>query len=64
MIRQEAAHEEIITMPLNAARNQTLCQQADIPDKSGELLTRQGADGIIDELHQKAPEHNDSSRRS
>jgi hypothetical protein len=34
-----------------------LCQQADIPDKSGELLTRQGADSIIDELRGKAAEH-------
>jgi len=34
-----------------------LCEAADIPDKSGELLTRQGAQTIIDELRDKAAEH-------
>jgi hypothetical protein len=31
-----------------------LCEVAAIPDKSGELLTRQGAQTIIDELREKA----------
>jgi hypothetical protein len=39
-----------------------LCEQADIPDKSGELLTRQGAQAIIDDLRQKAAQHHDASR--
>jgi hypothetical protein len=34
-----------------------LCAAADIPDKSGELLTRQGAQTIIDELRGKVAEH-------
>ena len=34
-----------------------LCHQADIPDKSGELLTRHGAQAIIEELRRKAAEH-------
>lgn len=34
-----------------------LCAEADIPDKSGELLTRPGAQKIIDELRRKAAEH-------
>lgn len=34
-----------------------LCDAADIPDKSGELLTRSGAQDMIDELQQKAREH-------
>jgi hypothetical protein len=34
-----------------------LCQEADVPDKSGELLTREGAQGIIDDLRTKANEH-------
>lgn len=34
-----------------------LCEAADIPDKSGELLTREGAEKIIDELKGKAREH-------
>jgi hypothetical protein len=33
-----------------------LCDAADIPDKSGELLTRSGAQQMIDELRQKAAE--------
>jgi hypothetical protein len=33
-----------------------LCREADIPDKSGELLTREGAQDIIDDLHRKARE--------
>jgi len=33
-----------------------LCQEADIPDKSGELLTRTGAQQMIEELRQKAAE--------
>ena len=33
-----------------------LCQEADIPDKSGELLTRAGAQQMIEELRQKAAE--------
>jgi len=39
-----------------------LCREADIPDKSGELLTRQGAQSLIEELRRKAAEHADRSR--
>ena len=28
----------------------TLCQKADVPDKSGELLTQEGAQHFIDDL--------------
>jgi hypothetical protein len=38
-----------------------LCREADIPDKSGELLTRSGAQAIIDELRRKASEHRHNS---
>jgi hypothetical protein len=31
-----------------------LCDAADIPDKSGELLTRSGAQQMIEELRRKA----------
>jgi hypothetical protein len=34
-----------------------LCAEANIPDKSGELLTRPGAEQLIGELHQKVREH-------
>ena len=33
-----------------------LCQEADIPDKSGELLTRPGAQQMTEELRRKAAE--------
>ena len=39
-----------------------LCREADVPDKSGELLTRQGAQHIISDLRRKAGEHAASSR--
>jgi hypothetical protein len=39
-----------------------LCRDADIPDKSGELLTRPGAQDIISDLSQKAEEHATFSR--
>jgi hypothetical protein len=41
---------------------QQLCREADIPDKSGELLTRSGAQTIIDELRRKASEHQHPSQ--
>jgi hypothetical protein len=42
-----------------------LCDQADIPDKSGELLTRPGAQHMIEELRRKAAEqHQGLTHRS
>jgi hypothetical protein len=38
-----------------------LCAQADIPDKSGELLTRPGAQQIIEELRRKVSQHGGNS---
>jgi hypothetical protein len=40
-----------------------LCQEADIPDKSGELLTRDGAQDLIDDLRRKADQHTAPSGR-
>ena len=34
----------------------TLCLKADVPDKSGELLTQQGAQQLIDELKKQIAE--------
>jgi hypothetical protein len=34
----------------------TLCQRADVPDKSGELLTREGAQHFIDDLKEQLAE--------
>jgi hypothetical protein len=33
-----------------------LCHQADVPDKSGELLTREGAQHFIDDLKRQMEE--------
>lgn len=56
------AHHDPMT---DAQRNEIkqLCREADIPDKSGELLTRQGAQDIIEELRRKAEEHVATSGR-
>ncbi|HKO73386.1 MAG TPA: hypothetical protein VJV58_20850 [Bradyrhizobium sp.] len=40
---------------------QQLCRDADIPDKSGELLSRAGAQTIIEELRRKASDHRHKS---
>jgi hypothetical protein len=34
----------------------SLCQKADVPDKSGELLTQEGAQHFIDELREQIAE--------
>ena len=33
-----------------------ICQEADVPDKSGELLTRSGAQHFIDDLNRQMAE--------
>lgn len=33
-----------------------LCEQADVPDKSGELLTKEGAQHFIDDLRKQMDE--------
>jgi hypothetical protein len=39
-----------------------LCHAADIPDKSGELLTRSGAQEIIEDLRRKASENKSGAK--
>ena len=34
----------------------TLCQKADVPDKSGEMLTQEGAQHFIDDLKKQMAE--------
>ena len=34
----------------------TLCQKADVPDKSGEMLTQEGAQHFIDDLKKQMVE--------
>jgi hypothetical protein len=34
----------------------TLCQTADVPDKSGEILTQEGAQRFIDDLKKQMAE--------
>jgi hypothetical protein len=37
-------------------RLKTLCQKADVPDKSGEMLTQKGAQHFIDDLKKQMAE--------
>ena len=41
----------------------TLCAKADVPDKSGELLTQEGAQHHIDALKKQLAERNSSHSR-
>lgn len=50
------AHQDPMTDD-QRAEIKRLCHEADIPDKSGELLTRPGAQQIIEELRRKAAAH-------
>jgi hypothetical protein len=36
----------------------TLCQKANVPDKSGEMLTQEGAQHSIDDLKKQVVERN------
>ena len=36
----------------------TLCQKANLPDKSGEMLTQEGAQYFIDDLKKQMSERN------
>ena len=36
----------------------TLCQKANVPDKSGEMLTQEGAQHLIDDLKRQMVERN------
>jgi hypothetical protein len=47
------AHQDPMTEE-QRAEIKRLCHEADIPDKSGELLTRPGAQQIIEDLRRKA----------
>jgi hypothetical protein len=42
--------EEPMMTEAQRAELKTLCQKADVPDKSGELLTQAGAQHFIDDL--------------
>ena len=50
------AHEDPMTEEQRKELKR-LCHEADIPDKSGELLTRSGAQEIIEELRRKPHTH-------
>jgi hypothetical protein len=50
------AHKDPVTSD-QLAEIKRLCHEADIPDKSGELLTQSGAHELIEELRRKASEH-------
>lgn len=40
-----------------------LCQKADVPDKSGEMLTQEGAQHFIDDLKKRVSERNEKDKR-
>jgi hypothetical protein len=54
-VRSLTMEEPIMT---EAQRDElkTLCQKADVPDKSGEMLTQEGAQHFIDDLKKQMAE--------
>lgn len=48
--------EEPIMAEAQRDELKTLCQKADVPDKTGELLTQEGAQHFIDELKKQIAE--------
>ena len=43
-------------MMTEAQRDESLCQKANVPDKSGELLTQEGAQHYINDLKKQMAE--------
>jgi hypothetical protein len=48
--------EELMMTEAQRDELQTLCAKADVPDRSGELLTVDGAQHFIDDLKKKLAE--------
>ena len=48
--------EESVMTETQRDELKTLCQRADVPDKSGELLTQEGAQNYIDDLKKQIAE--------
>lgn len=48
--------EELMMTEAQRDELKTLCQKADVPDKSGELLTQDGAQHFIDDLKRQLAE--------
>ena len=48
--------EELMMTEAQRDELKVLCQKADVPDKSGELLTQEGAQRFIDDLKKQLPE--------
>jgi hypothetical protein len=50
--------EEPIMTEAQRDELKTLCQKANVPDKSGEMLTQEGAQHSIDDLKKQVVERN------
>ena len=48
--------EESMMTEVQRDELKTLCRKADVPDKSGELLTQEGAQHFIDDLKRQMAE--------
>jgi hypothetical protein len=48
--------EELMMTEAQRDEIKTLCAKGDVPDKSGELLTREGAQHFIDDLKKQLAE--------
>ena len=48
--------EELMMTEAQRDELKTLCLKADVPDKSGELLTQEGAQKYIDDLKEQIAE--------
>ena len=48
--------DQSMTTEANVTNSKRLCQKADVPEKSGELLTQEGAQHFIDDLKKQLAE--------
>jgi hypothetical protein len=55
-LRRERAMEEPMMTEEQRDEIKSLCQKANVPDKSGELLTQEGAQRFIDDLKKQMAE--------
>ena len=56
VLTRERTMEEPMMTAAQRDELKTLCQKADVPDKSGELLTREGAQHFIENLKKRLTE--------
>jgi hypothetical protein len=59
---KELTMEEPVMTEAQRDELKTLCQKAGVPDKSGEMLTQEGAQHFIDDLKKQMAERKQNSR--